>query len=701
MRYKYQGVAKDGNGRVIQSATVSVYKAGGTTVASVYTAESGGSAVNFVTSDTSGYFYFWVDETDYLNTQRFKIVISKTSFMSKTYDNIDIFAVSAAVSDVVYGSSWNSVGTIAPSKNTVYDKIETSFLSHAYFPDYNEVDQGATGNGKSTKTYIDTIGTDAATLVFRHNSGSATTTYTFTTDETIPSNINIIVENGVNLDGAGTLTINGPVSFPDNQVFGSSITIAGTPLVSDVNPEWWYSGTGSASTAVQAAIDLGLKVKVRRLYTTSTGLTVATKGQIIEGVGRDKSGFVADAAIDILTIQANRYITIRDMIFDGNSAGTKGIKGEFPKGVVQDCEFREFITAGVDIGVSSFSWRITNNSFISNIAAGVTLSYGGSNNDTHILENIFQNNGTCGINITSGTPSYSDGIFISDNDFENNCTTGTALSPFAHVQIGGGTTNVFFDGNYMETDISQTGFENQLFVDVGAGSVNINITNTYMNPSAVQKLNHLIKLGASSRFITIDNCNLKNFNTSAIDNDLGSGGTLFLGSNITDAVDEENIINEAMFNVFLTPQLGRAIHGQLALLKNRVLVDGTASKYLITDGVPTDSTFIPVTANIRADTALTATTGDFLGVGWDAANSRTNYGYSDAAAASVFPQNTKISFLNAPGKANGVTNAGTGLQLMSVDAITDGALLANSYGGASQYVTIFVTGWLIKSLLDV
>ena len=56
-----------------------------------------------------------------------------------------------------------------------------------YFPDYNEADQGLAGNGKSAKAYIDAIGADSATLYFRHNSGAATTTYTFSTDETIPS----------------------------------------------------------------------------------------------------------------------------------------------------------------------------------------------------------------------------------------------------------------------------------------------------------------------------------------------------------------------------------------------------------------------------------------------------------------------------------------------------------------------------------
>ena len=97
-RYKYQGTFKDGNGRVVGTATtsdgvagtISVYLAGTTTAASVYTASTGGVAVNSVTTDTHGYFYFWVDHDDYTCSQQFKIVLSHSDFESKTYDNLVI-----------------------------------------------------------------------------------------------------------------------------------------------------------------------------------------------------------------------------------------------------------------------------------------------------------------------------------------------------------------------------------------------------------------------------------------------------------------------------------------------------------------------------------------------------------------------------------------------------------------------------------
>ena len=62
MRYSQHGTYKDGNGKVVTSGTISVFLADGTTAASIYTAESGGSAVNSVTSDsTNGTFVFFVD----------------------------------------------------------------------------------------------------------------------------------------------------------------------------------------------------------------------------------------------------------------------------------------------------------------------------------------------------------------------------------------------------------------------------------------------------------------------------------------------------------------------------------------------------------------------------------------------------------------------------------------------------------------
>ena len=54
MRSYFQGTAKDGNGKVIAGATVSVFLAGTDTPASIYTTFTGATAVNSVVSATEG-----------------------------------------------------------------------------------------------------------------------------------------------------------------------------------------------------------------------------------------------------------------------------------------------------------------------------------------------------------------------------------------------------------------------------------------------------------------------------------------------------------------------------------------------------------------------------------------------------------------------------------------------------------------------
>jgi hypothetical protein len=93
-RFIFSGVSRDGAGKIIPSATISVYLAGTTTVASIYTAYAGGTAVNSTTSGTDGVFTFYVSDSDYTaGAQKFKIVMSKTGYSSQTYDYISIYDI--------------------------------------------------------------------------------------------------------------------------------------------------------------------------------------------------------------------------------------------------------------------------------------------------------------------------------------------------------------------------------------------------------------------------------------------------------------------------------------------------------------------------------------------------------------------------------------------------------------------------------
>lgn len=190
MRHIYQGTFKDHTGNVVENGTVTVCPAGTSTLATIYTAETGGSADtdSAVSTDTYGHFYFYVDPKDYALSQKFKIKLSKPLLTTKEYDDIDIF----------------------PS------------LQYRYIADPSEADQGATGNGNTIKALVDSIGgTDKETILLSPG------TYTLTTNETGTSNITLKVSPGVTFAGVGTLTWSGPIECVDYSWIGTA-TIAGS-----------------------------------------------------------------------------------------------------------------------------------------------------------------------------------------------------------------------------------------------------------------------------------------------------------------------------------------------------------------------------------------------------------------------------------------------------------------------------------------
>ncbi len=125
-----------------------------------------------------------------------------------------------------------------------------------YVVDSTEVDQGLIGNGKTIKAYVDAIGAvKKATIKINHSSAGNTTTYTFSTSETVTSNITLDIEPGAIIDIAveKTLTINGPFDAGLYQVFnGDGSVYFGKGNVSGIRPEWW-GGIGDDSTDCTAA----------------------------------------------------------------------------------------------------------------------------------------------------------------------------------------------------------------------------------------------------------------------------------------------------------------------------------------------------------------------------------------------------------------------------------------------------------------
>jgi len=113
----YQNTLKDQNGAVLRSASVTVYLAGTTTLATIYATDptpGGVSAVSgsVVTTDTDGYFSFWISLTDYTGDQEFKIIIVKSGYGTKTYDYIPLLYQ-------IHAPGLESIGNLTTAANKI------------------------------------------------------------------------------------------------------------------------------------------------------------------------------------------------------------------------------------------------------------------------------------------------------------------------------------------------------------------------------------------------------------------------------------------------------------------------------------------------------------------------------------------------------------------------------------------------------
>ena len=250
MRYPYSGFTKDQNGRIIQSAIVSVYLAGSSTAASIYAAETGGTAVNSVTSDSNGKFSFWVDDGNYAVTQKFKISVSKAVSNVASYGPVDI-------DDVV-------IFTIGGG-------------GLVYYPDPSVADQtnGAlTGSIQSLLTAIGTVNKATIELQCR-SAGGSTYTVAQAADWLAYTNVIFNVKPGAILShGAFTLKIPN-LDAGGYQVFSGTgtVTLSGVPYIR----AFWFSPI-TFGTGIAAGYQTNNHLALQRALTSSvaSGIPMST-----------------------------------------------------------------------------------------------------------------------------------------------------------------------------------------------------------------------------------------------------------------------------------------------------------------------------------------------------------------------------------------------------------------------------------------
>ncbi len=179
-RFIHQGTWTDGNGVVVDEGTVTVYLAGGSTLATIYATETATSAAtgSVVESDEYGHFVFWVDPGDYTTTQKFKYTLSKTAFESKTWDNIVIFRAKDWIDVKDYGAegddATDDVAAFQAAFAAAPDNTYTVFIPPGHYLISERVDFSCHISGIPRASIVEFTTAGEGTAYTDHNGGFKT-----------------------------------------------------------------------------------------------------------------------------------------------------------------------------------------------------------------------------------------------------------------------------------------------------------------------------------------------------------------------------------------------------------------------------------------------------------------------------------------------------------------------------------------------
>ncbi len=178
------------------------------------------------------------------------------------------------------------------------DFTDTLLFENVFFPDPEATDQGAAdATYTSLKDIVDDVGTsEKATIVFRHDGSGNTTTYTLSTDETITSNITVIMEPGAIIDRDNALIdIKGPFfAMTGEQCFSGTVdkTVFEYDSVERVYPQWFGAdetgaadSAGAINDAIYAAQYVGWVYLMPSVYLCNTRISIDYANFRFSGAG--------------------------------------------------------------------------------------------------------------------------------------------------------------------------------------------------------------------------------------------------------------------------------------------------------------------------------------------------------------------------------------------------------------------------------
>jgi hypothetical protein len=229
MRGFFQDVLRDGNGVIISGGIVTVYLAGTTSLANIYSSVSSATPItgSVVTTAANGSFSFYCDAFDYGTSQCFKYVATATTFAGQSYtlDNIDVFANPVMGNYTITGGKTTAFFMSIPSgvryvKGSGNLTFNGGFQAGQYrvFSSYTK---GVDVIFGITPLVIWDIWYDGVSTTGTLNVSSTGTVTTINA-----TTINSTTENVTNDNVSGTTSTNTISPYTG----GGAVTIAGTPI---------------------------------------------------------------------------------------------------------------------------------------------------------------------------------------------------------------------------------------------------------------------------------------------------------------------------------------------------------------------------------------------------------------------------------------------------------------------------------------